>query len=232
MFWAYVMMVNPVNREKELSEPLLSNPSDALILVVDDSPDNLRVLSTALIQQDYEVRCVKSGSMALRSVQVTLPDLILLDIKMPEMDGYEVCQRLKSSPQTVDIPVIFLSALDEAWDKVRAFNVGGLDYITKPFQLEEVLVRVKNQLTIRQLQQQLIRQNLELEVAREATNRIKGELLAIEAPLDTILNLSDRMIQEGIFHREHLEIIHRNAQNILAAIDISLTSSTPETSLD
>jgi CheY-like chemotaxis protein len=134
----------------------LSNLADStdkpLILIVDDSADNLRVLATALQPDKYEVRCVKSGAMALLAIKARGPDLILLDIKMPEMNGYQLCQRLKSMPQTADIPVIFLSALD----KVQVFEVGGTDYITKPFQIEEVLVRVKNQLTLQQLHKQLI----------------------------------------------------------------------------
>ena len=133
------------------------------ILIVDDSPDNLRVLSSTLIEQGYTVRCVKSGSMALIGIQTSPPDLILLDIRMPHMNGYEVCQTLKANVQTQSIPVIFLSALDDVTDKVKAFEVGGADYITKPFQTEEVLARVKHQLIIQQLQQQLIEQNQQLQ---------------------------------------------------------------------
>ncbi|MBE9180338.1 response regulator [Oculatella sp. LEGE 06141] len=133
------------------------------ILIVDDSPDNLRVLSNTLLEQGYEVRCVKSGSMALIGVQASPPDLILLDIRMPNMDGYEVCQRLKLNPQTQHIPIIFLSALNDVLDKVKAFRVGGVDYITKPFQPEEVVFRVKHQLTIQRLQKQLVEQNQQLQ---------------------------------------------------------------------
>ncbi|MEM9091324.1 MAG: response regulator [Cyanobacteria bacterium P01_F01_bin.53] len=132
------------------------------ILIVDDTPENLRLLSSALNTQGYEVRAVLSGSMALSAAQTDPPDLILLDIKMPKMDGYEVCQRLKADGKTRDIPIIFLSALDDALDKVKAFNVGGVDYVTKPFQTAEVLARVKNQLTISFLRQKLLAQNEEL----------------------------------------------------------------------
>lgn len=132
------------------------------ILIVDDTPENLRLLSNTLTDQGYEVRAVMNGTMALSVAQTDPPDIVLLDIKMPEMDGYEVCQQLKADVKTYDIPVIFLSALDDTPDKVKAFKVGGVDYITKPFQTEEVLARVENQLTITRLRKKLIVQNEEL----------------------------------------------------------------------
>src|SRR6476659_1322219 len=103
----------------------------ANILVVDDTPDNLRLLSAMLTQLGYEIRRVINGPTALKTAQAAPPDLILLDIMMPEVNGYEVCQHLKASEITRDIPVIFISALDEVFDKVKAFAVGGVDYITK-----------------------------------------------------------------------------------------------------
>lgn len=133
------------------------------VLVVDDLPDNLRVLSASLVERGYRVRCAKNGSMALVTAQKDPPDLILLDIKMPDMDGYEVCQRLKTNEQTCDIPVIFLSALDEVFDKVKAFTVGGVDYITKPFQVEEIVVRVQHQLALQRAKAEIHRLNSELE---------------------------------------------------------------------
>ncbi|MBR8827581.1 MAG: EAL domain-containing protein [Gomphosphaeria aponina SAG 52.96 = DSM 107014] len=136
----------------------------ANILVVDDTANNLRILTTTLSKEGYKVRPVTSGKMALKAVETMVPDLILLDIKMPEMDGYEVCQKLKEIPETKEIPVIFLSALDDAIDKVKAFRVGGLDYITKPFQLEEVLVRVENQLKLQEAKKEINKLNQELEV--------------------------------------------------------------------
>jgi PleD family two-component response regulator len=144
------------------------------LLLVDDTPNNLRLLSAMLTEQGYEVRRVVNGQMALKTAQANPPDLILLDIKMPDMNGYEVCQRLKIDPITRDIPVIFISALDEVLDKVKAFAVGGVDYITKPFSEEEVFARVENILTIRQLQQrvtwleeQLAEREIELRRYRE-----------------------------------------------------------------
>ena len=132
------------------------------ILIVDDKLENLKVLESTLIEQGYTVRKAINGSMALMGANAEPPDLILLDIKMPDMDGYEVCRQLKDNSKTKDIPVIFLSALDDILDKVRAFEVGGIDYITKPFQAEEILVRVQNQLKIHHLQKQLQLQNQHL----------------------------------------------------------------------
>lgn len=133
------------------------------ILVVDDTPANLKFLSLMLSRRNYEVRTATDGPMALEAVREAPPDLILLDIMMPRMDGYEVCRRLKSDAVTRDIPVIFISALDDANDKVKAFKSGGVDYITKPFELQEVLARVANHLTLRQLQRKLQEANNELE---------------------------------------------------------------------
>lgn len=137
-------------------------PTKADILIVDDTPDNLRVLSAMLANRGYDVRKALSGQRAIASVQSELPDLILLDIKMPEMNGYEVCRCLKTMPQSREVPIIFISALDDALDKVKAFAAGGVDYITKPFQEAEVLVRIEHQLRIQRLQRQLIQQNEEL----------------------------------------------------------------------
>ncbi len=123
-------------------------PPKQTILVVDDVPANLELLSNLLSTRGYRVRSALSGAVALKSVHAAPPDLILLDINMPEMDGYEVCQQLKAEGQTSAIPVIFISALNETLDKVRAFKVGGVDYITKPFQFEEVLARVEAHLTL------------------------------------------------------------------------------------
>ena len=145
----------------------------ANILVVDDKPDNLRLLSAMLSQLGYEVRKVIDGKTALKTAQAAPPDLILLDIMMPDMNGYEVCQHLKASLLTRDIPVIFISALDEVLDKVKAFAVGGTDYITKPFSEEEVFARVENNLTIGRLQKQLTEQNARLQ--QEICDRAKAE---------------------------------------------------------
>jgi len=126
-----------------------------VIVIVDDNPNNLRVLSSMLQQFGYKVRPALDGAMAIKSIIANPPDLVLLDIRMPEMDGYEVCRQLKSNPLTAEIPVIFISALQDTEDKVAAFKSGGVDYITKPFQLEEVLARVKAHLSLYQIQRDL-----------------------------------------------------------------------------
>ncbi len=136
---------------------------DISILVVDDVADNLQILSTTLTQQGYRVRCAKNGSTALLGASTILPDLILLDIKMPDLDGYEVCQKLKANRATRNIPIIFLSALDDVLDKVKAFEVGGVDYISKPIQVKEVLVRVKNQIALQSAKAKISELNQELE---------------------------------------------------------------------
>ncbi|MBD2432600.1 MULTISPECIES: hybrid sensor histidine kinase/response regulator [Fischerella] len=137
----------------------------ANILVVDDTPDNLRLLSAMLTSQGYEVRKALSGKMALTACQMVLPDVILLDINMPEMDGYEVCRQLKANEKTRPIPVIFISALDDVLDKVQAFDVGGVDYITKPFHGVEVVLRIENQLNLCLLQNKLQEKNTLLQKA-------------------------------------------------------------------
>ncbi|MGB0383554.1 MAG: hybrid sensor histidine kinase/response regulator [Ardenticatenaceae bacterium] len=135
----------------------------ATILIVDDTPANLRLLAGLLTSRGYVVRPARNGEMALLCAQTLLPDLILLDIMMPGMDGYEVCKQLKTNQQTSDIPVIFLSALNEVANKVKAFSVGGVDYITKPFQMAEVLARVETHLAMQNLQKQLKEKNKALE---------------------------------------------------------------------
>ena len=132
------------------------------ILVVDDTPVNLHLLTDILKKYNYQVRPVPNGKLALSAAEINPPDLILLDINMPDLDGYQVCKQLKSNYKTKDIPVIFISAISEPVDKVKAFLVGGVDYITKPFQIHEVLIRVKNQLDIYTLQQKLKAKNEKL----------------------------------------------------------------------
>jgi len=143
------------------------------ILVVDDTPGNLTVLTWMLTNRGYRVRSATRGPEALRAVQKHPPDLILLDILMPGMDGYEVCKHLKVNEQTRDIPVLFISALGDAVNKVKAFQSGGVDYVTKPFQDEEVLARVETHLNLRNMQRKLQEQNLQLQ--QEILERKRAE---------------------------------------------------------
>ena len=183
------------------------------ILVVDDTPDNLRLLSAMLTQKHYEVRKALNGARAIASIKANAPDLILLDIKMPGMDGYEVCEALKQDPETQAIPVIFISALDDVPDMVRAFEVGGADYITKPFQEKVVLARIKSQLDMRDLQFQLTAQNEELvrsnQELEEFAHVVSHDL---QQPLQSILGYAKIIamqhpeLQEGTVN-DHLEKI-------------------------
>jgi len=127
----------------------------ASVLVVEDTIENLRLLSELLAGQGYEVRAVTSGRQAIQAVERELPDLILLDINMPAMNGYELCRLLHAQERSKDVPVIFLTALTDTIDKVRAFEAGGVDYVTKPFQIEEVLARVKTHIALRRAQARL-----------------------------------------------------------------------------
>ncbi len=154
------------------------------ILIVDDIPANLQILSKILKVKNYKIRPAISGPIALKSVQSNLPDLILLDILMPDMNGYEVCEKLKASKKTRDIPIIFISALDEVVDKVRAFSLGGVDYITKPFHTEEVLARIQTHLTIRYLQKKL-------QVQKEALYKANLELQRL-VNLDGLTQVANR----------------------------------------
>jgi PAS domain S-box-containing protein len=133
------------------------------ILAIDDTPENLQLLSQLLTERNYKVRSVTKGTTALRAAQAAPPDLILLDINMPGMGGYEVCERLKANDLTRQIPVIFISALGETLDKVRAFQVGGVDFVTKPFQVEEVMARIETHLQLCALRRRLQAQNERLQ---------------------------------------------------------------------
>ncbi|MGL6343929.1 MAG: hybrid sensor histidine kinase/response regulator [Waterburya sp.] len=132
------------------------------ILVVDDTPQNLHLLVDILTKYDYKVRPVPNGKLAISAAEINPPDLILLDIMMPDLDGYQVCKQLKSNPSTREIPIIFISAINEPVDKVKAFAIGGADYITKPFQMHEVLIRVKHQISMVNLKKQLKIKNEQL----------------------------------------------------------------------
>lgn len=190
------------------------------ILIVDDKPDNLKLLFDALKREGYDVRRVLSGPQALEVVQFAPPDLILLDILMPEMDGYEVCQQLKANPQTQGIPVIFLSALDEPFDKAKAFRIGGADYVTKPFQIVEVLARIEHQLTILRLQrsmqahlQQLTIANDELELfAAAAAHDLRTPLRGIQGFTHALIeDYSHQLDDQG---QSYLQLVHDSAADM------------------
>jgi class 3 adenylate cyclase len=164
------------------------------ILIVDDKLENIRFLSNFLAKQGYQVRKAINGQAALTAARTVSPDLILLDINMPGMGGYEVCEKLKQEPQTSSIPIIFLSAGDDIDDKIRAFQVGGVDYITKPFQLEEALVRIQTHLKVQSLQKKLLVRNEELQQTVTALQKTKAALEASEAALQESQKQSERLL--------------------------------------
>jgi phosphoserine phosphatase RsbU/P len=161
-----------------------SSPSTGGILVVDDAPANLQVLAGMLKDRGYKARPVPSGKLALLAAERDPPDLILLDINMPEMNGYEVCQRLKADDRLKGIPIIFISALTEPLDKVKAFAIGGVDYLTKPFQMEELHARVETHLKLRRLQIELEETNARL---AKANGRMSRDLKAAAKIQETFL---------------------------------------------
>jgi PAS domain S-box-containing protein len=187
------------------------------ILVVDDQPSNLRFLSDILNKTGYSVKKAISGELALNYAIASPPDLILLDIMMPEMNGYEVCLQLKANSQTKDIPVIFLSVLDQVYEKVKAFQVGGIDYITKPFQVEEVLVRIENQLTIKNLQNQLQNQNQYLQETQSLLASVLNSSLDSITAFTAIRNHQGniRDFQYLLLNKTAEEIFQRKADDLI-----------------
>ncbi len=170
---------------------IMADTKELSIVIVDDMPDNLRLLADILKDKGYKVRPAPSGARALATIHKEPPELILLDIMMPEMDGYEVCRQLKTDERTKDIPIIFLSALNEVFEKVKAFKAGGVDFITKPFQVEEVLARVRTHLTIQAQQKALAKQNEEL-LKKNALITQQSKKLELLATKDFLTGLSNR----------------------------------------
>lgn len=207
------------------------------ILVVDDTPENLKLLSAILTESGYKVRPVTNGQRALDAVEMNPPDVILLDILMPEMDGYEVCRRLKQSRNSRDIPVIFLTALNDPASQVKGFEVGAFDYITKPFDEQTVLARIENQLTIQrqkaELQAEIVyRQQLEAQLRyakdmAEEANRAKSVFIAnmsheLRTPMNAILGFAELMKTDPALsadYREYMEIIYESGHYLLSLIN-------------
>ncbi|MGL5194640.1 MAG: adenylate/guanylate cyclase domain-containing protein, partial [Chroococcales cyanobacterium] len=177
------------------------------ILIVDDVPNNLRLLVNLLRRNNYSVRAVTNGALALQFVDTKPPDLIFLDIMMPEMDGYEVCQKLKENPRTQDIPIIFLSALTEGFDKAKAFKSGGIDYISKPFQMEEILARLETHLSQRALQKQL----------KEQTELLAHQNLQFQAEINERKLLEEKLRSA----EEKMRAVFEAMTDIIALISIS-----------
>lgn len=200
------------------------------VLIVDDKVENLQLLVDFLSQLEFRVRPVTSGNMAFSAIKGAKPDIVLLDIDMPGMDGYQVCSKIKENPELRDVPVIFLSALDEAYNKLRAFEVGGLDYITKPFAFDEVLARIRAHLALSQRQKEIKSQydqdrarfdrlvQLRNDQIATVTHDIKNEVMKIYAGLDLIRvegNLTDSQENYVNFSREAADRMILGMVNLL-----------------
>ena len=231
-----------------------SRQTKSKILVVDDTPENLHLLSEALDSEEYEVKCVINGEMALMVASSIVPDLILLDINMPGLNGYQVCAKLKAEEKTKDIPIIFLSANNDSDDRVKALNVGGTDYINKPFQINEVLLRIRNQLQLKAARQEILTLNNELEQRirertiqlEEANKQLRFEikereqvtklLKESEEKLEGILNSLEEVVWSADLATSSLlflnpaatKVYGRSVEELLENPDLRLESIHPE----
>jgi signal transduction histidine kinase len=207
----------------ETTAPQKISPQ-ASVLIVDDTPYNIQLLSLMLIRQGYDVQEATSGLEALSKVDQQPPDIILLDIRMPDLNGYEVCIKLKENPLTKDIPIIFISSIEETSEKVEAFSVGGVDYISKPFQLIEVLARIETHLRLCSLQKKLQEQNEQLQLSSLALSRslneerkfsqMKTDFISVvshefRTPLTTIQSASELLEYYEWTKEEQVEQLHQ-----------------------
>jgi len=191
-----------MNQQQPLKQP-------AQILVVDDNPINLILLSNILSKAGYKVRSCKDANLAFMSIQANLPDLILLDIMMPDIDGYEFCRRLKANEKTRDIPIIFISILYDPVDKVKAFTAGGIYYITKPFKTQKLIARVENRLRLRQMQYQLVEQNERLQQGIEERDHALYKLKQTQEKLQKITSELHQKNQVLAHFSASLKQLHR-----------------------
>ena len=209
--------------------------NNASVLIVDDTIYNIQLLSLMLNKQGYRVEKATSGTEALESANQLLPDIILLDIRMPDIDGYEVCKRLKANPVTKDIPVIFISSIEESTDKVEAFSVGGVDYISKPFQLIEVLARIETHLRLCLLQKKLQEQNEQLQSSALVLSRsleqerklsqMKSDFISVvshefRTPLTTIQSASELLEYYEWTKEEQVEQLHQIQSEVKHMTDL------------
>lgn len=201
-----------------------SNSTENLVnvLVVDDSPDNLRIITEILKNQGWKVRVATSGKMAMQTSLKEPPHLILLDINLPDLDGFGVCRRLKETPETRDVPVIFLTGRDNVDDEVRGFHYGAVDFVTKPIEERRLVARVRTHLELTLTRAQLAAQNEELRKAaelREEVDRMTQQDL--KRPLNSVLSLSNSLLQETKLDEQQMrwvKFIQESAQRMLHLI--------------
>ena len=209
--------------------------NNASILIVDDTIYNIQLLSLMLNKHGYQVEKATSGTEALEKAKRLLPDILLLDIRMPDIDGYEVCKRLKADPVTKDIPIIFISSIEETTDKVEAFSVGGVDYISKPFQLIEVLARIQTHLRLCSLQKKLQEQNEQLQSSAIVLSRsleherklskMKSDFISVvshefRTPLTTIQSASELLEYYEWTKEEEVEQLHQIQSEVKHMTDL------------
>jgi CheY-like chemotaxis protein len=180
-----------------------------VVLIVDDRADNLQLLFKYLKEAEYKVLVAQSGKIAIKILESIIPDLILLDIQMPEMNGFEVCHCLKNNPITKDIPIVFMTGFSETIDKIQAFNLGAVDYITKPIYPEELLARVQIHLRLKELSENLLRQSQEQKVLLKISEQIRQSL-----NLDCILQTTVTEIQK-LFSCDRV-LIYRCYENAIS----------------
>jgi signal transduction histidine kinase len=200
------------------------------ILIVDDTPANLKLLASMLKERGYKPRTVSSGEHALAAARLMTPDLILLDVAMPGMDGFEVCENLKADPDLKDIPILFISALTDTMVKVKAFRVGGDDYITKPFRFEEVEARVRTQLELHRQRRELqtnYEQLRRLEVLRDnlthmVVHDMRSLLMAVMAPLELAIGSEDKRVS---YIEQSQKAIAKLNEMMLIMLDVSRLES-------
>lgn len=223
------LMMKQLNISQEIVSRFKGN-----ILVVDDTPANLQLLTEMLSQSGYKVRILPDSSLVLKSVITNPPDLILLDILMPKIDGYQVCQSLKANPITKDIPVIFISALSEGFDKVKAFAVGGVDYITKPFLPEEVIARIENQLRLKAQEKQLVENSKQLELTLKELQLTQAQLIQTEKMLSLgrmVAGVAHEINNPINFIFGNLTYVRQYFQNLMRLIELyqqTYPNPTPE----
>lgn len=185
--------------QKNISGNYPAHPNKQDILIIDDTANNLRILSSILAKVGYKVRKALNWQMAFTACQTQLPDLILLDIMMPDIDGYEICRRFKTNQRTADIPIIFISALDDVFDKVKAFKIGGVDYITKPFEFAEVIVRIQNQLELRNAKLEVLKLNNQLEErVKQRTVELENALSKLQKEINYRQELQTKLLESAL----------------------------------